>query len=161
MESGYGQQLTEQLMQGFLQGFDIGYRGPSKRKNYSHNLPLRVRSKLELWNKVMKEVKANRYSGPYHAPPCQYFVQSPLGLVPKTNDKTQLIFHLSYDFGGEDKSVNFYTPDHLCTVQYKDLDYVIRECLRLLQQSGITEGTIYYSKTDCSNAFRVVPVLIK
>ena len=67
----------------------------------------------------------------------QRFIQSPLGLVPKDNGKqTRLIFHLSYDFGIEDdkKSVNFHTPDEICTVQYRDLDHAIRTCLALIKQ---------------------------
>ena len=50
----------------------------------------------------MKEVSAGRYAGPYEDPPYEYFMQSPVGLVPKDNGKKTffkkhyIIFHLSY-----------------------------------------------------------------
>ena len=157
---GYDKKLSKQLIEGFANGFDIWYRGSYRRKNLSNNLPFRVGSKLELWNKVMKEVKAGRYAGPFSKPPSEYFVQSPLGLVPKANDKTHLIFHLSYDFNQKDRSINHFTPAHLCSVKYNDLDHAIRSCLDLLRQAGIEQGIIFYGKTNCSNAFRLVPVLV-
>ena len=86
-----------------------------KRKNTAKNLPFQIGDKFELWNKVMKEVKLGRYAGPYVSPPFEYFVQSPIGLVPKAGNKTRLIFHLSFNFGpeDEDKSINFHTPPEL------------------------------------------------
>ena len=89
-------------------------------------------------------------------------MQSPLGLVPKANDKTQLIFHLSYDFGSaeSDKSVNHHTPEHLCSAKYRDLDHAICGCLHLLRKCGVNHQTISYSKTDCSNAFPLAPILV-
>ena len=49
----------------------------------SPNLKIKVGSATELWNKVMTEVKARRYAGPYETVPFKYFIQSPIGLVPK------------------------------------------------------------------------------
>ena len=43
------------------------------------NLKLTVGNETILWNKVMKEVKAKRYAGPF----TEDFIQSPIGLVPK------------------------------------------------------------------------------
>ena len=41
----------------------------------------------------MKEVKKHRFAGPFEVPPTKYYVQSPLGLVPKSGgQKTRLIF---------------------------------------------------------------------
>ena len=110
----------------------------------------------------MKEVKQNRYAGPFCKPPYKYFVQSPLGLVPKDNGrKTRLIFHLSYDFGKEDrdKSINFHTPKHLCSVKYNDLDEMIRQCLHLLKQTG--HVVLIFGKSNLSNAFHLIPLLVK
>ena len=107
----------------------------------------------------MKEVRAGRYAGPFDSPPYCSFVQSPLGLVPKSGNRTRLIFHLSYDFPRSgNKSVNFWTPQDLCTVQYNDLDVAILNSLKLLSLHG-DSSTIYYAKTDLMNAFRLVPVL--
>ena len=119
-----------------------------------------------MWNKVMKEVEAGRYAGPFDEPPFDYWVQSPIGLVPKAGNKTRLIFHLSYDFGSslEERSINFHTPDSMCSVKYNDLDHAVKQCLRILKENGnpvegTSSHTIVYSKTDCSNAFRLVPTL--
>ena len=112
---------------------------------------------------------AHRYAGPFREPPMKHYVQSPIGLVPKANNKTRLIFHLSFNFGDEphEQSINHHTPQELCTVKYNDLDHAVKNCLRFLQElnkcSNSSEvnqkGVLYYSKTDCSNAFRIAPTL--
>ena len=66
--SNYHPIKTEKLIKGFTEGFSIGYAGPENRQDGAHNLPLRVGDELELWNKVMKEVKEHRYSGPFKSP---------------------------------------------------------------------------------------------
>ena len=109
----------------------------------------------------MKEVKEHRFAGPFEVPPTKYYVQSPLGLVPKSGgQKTRLIFPLSYDFKDKQRSINHHTPDHLCTVKYNDLEHAIRNCIRLLENADSGPGTVVFCKTDCSNAFCLVPVLV-
>ena len=163
---GYDRDKSANLIKGFTEGFDIGYRGPTNRQNTSNNLPLRVRSCTELWNKVMKEVKESRYAGLYNNLNEVFtnYIQSPLGLVPKSGSKskTRLIFHLSYDFGSMESQrfVNYYTPKHLYMVKYQDLQKAIQNSIQLLQEAGIEHGTVFYGKTDCSNAFCLVPLLI-
>ena len=131
------------------------------------NIPLRVRSKVELWNKVMKEVKLQRYAGPFSAPPFKQYIQLPIGLVPKDNGKqTRLIFHLSYDFTskeGVNRSLNHHTLQHHCTVKYNDLDHAVNNCLRLLKNledkrfKGVKR--LVFAKTDVRSAFRLVPII--
>ena len=83
-ESEYNSAETEFLLKGFSEGFELGYQGPVDRTNYSRNIPFTVGNKVELWNKIMKEVQARRYAGPFVNPPFDdHFVQSPIGLVPK------------------------------------------------------------------------------
>ena len=164
--SGYDQQKTKILIDGFKCGFDLGYRGPEKRRDTSSNIPIRegVGSLTELWNKVMKEVKEHRYAGPFEELPFDYYVQSPIGLVPKDENKTRLIFHLSYDFDGDNearKSINYHTPSELCTVKYKDLDHAVLNSLRILKQTEGNNSKLFYSKSDCSHAFRILPMLVK
>ena len=84
----------------------------------------------------MKEVSLERYAGPYKHIPFKYYVQSPIGLVPKANNQTRLIFHLSYDFNKNDKSINYHIPKELCTVCYRDLDHAIQQCIQLLDRDG-------------------------
>ena len=156
--TSYDPAETAFLVNGFRQGFDLGYRGPMQRRDTSNNIPFTVGDKFVLWEKVMKEVKLKRFAGPfkYEQIPFRYFVQSPIGLVPKKGDQTRLIFHLSYDFKSGNKSVNHHTPDHLCSIKYHDLDHAVLNSLKLLKDRG--NGTLFYSKTDLQSAFRVVPI---
>ena len=98
----------------------------------------------------MDEVNEGRVAGPFDELPYEYYVQSPIGLVPKANGKTWMIFHLSYDF--EEKSINSWIPDEECTVKYNDLDQAVRFLLNLARKP------VVYGKTDFSNAFRLVPL---
>ena len=119
-----------------MNGFDIGYAGLQERKSTSDNIPLTVGSKTELWNKVMKEVRLGRVAGPFSTIPFDNYIQSPIGLVPKAgSDQTRLIFHLSYDFKKERlHSVNFSTPQELCSVCYRDLDFAVQTYLKLADE---------------------------
>ena len=84
-ETCYNEKESEFLLDGFKNGFDIGYRGCMKVRQLSPNLKIRIGNETILWNKVMKEVKKCRYVGPYEEIPFPYFIQSPIGLVPKDN----------------------------------------------------------------------------
>ena len=115
----------------------------------------------------MSEVALGHYAGPYKEPTYEHFIQSPIGLVPKSGSKvkTRLIFHLSYDFGTEDNqcSFNYHTPDEICSVKYRDLDHAVANCLRLIHeychQTGQSEDscTIFFAKIDLTSAFRQLP----
>ena len=117
----------------------------------------------------MKEVKEKRYAGPYSSIPFKNYIQSPIGLVPKAGNQTRLIFHLSYNFDEDKrKSVNFYTPDHLCSVHYRDLDHAVKTCLKWGyhvedegEEADLREeykSPVWMSKTDLKSAFRMVPL---
>ena len=98
-----------------------------------------------LWNKVMKEVKEERYAGPFESIPFDHYIQSPIGLVPKDGGKdTRLIFHLSYP-RGRGLSVNANTPKHKCTVKYPDFNEAVMLCLK--------QGK-FVAKSDMKSAFR-------
>ena len=117
-------------------------------------------NEFDMWEKIMKEVRLGRHSGPYSRQniPFKNYIQSPIALVPKSGGKTRLIFHLSYDFGtAKGSSVNANTPKELCTVKYKDLDFAIKGCLRLLKQLQET-GILYFGKSDLVSAFRILPI---
>ena len=132
-QSNYDLEETQFLKQGFTNGFDIGYEGPTNRKSTSENIPFTVGDNMDLWNKLMKEVKLGRVAGPFENVPFENFIQSPIGLVPKVGgEQTRLIFHLSYDFKRDGlKSVNFYMPKEKCSVKYRDLDYAANTYLDL------------------------------
>ena len=149
--TNYDEDETQFIVDGFTKGFDMGYRGPMKRQDSSSNIPLKSRTKKDLWNKVMQEVKLRRVAGPFSKILFKYFVQSPIGLIPKNNGKHRLIFHLSYDFG-ENKSINQCTPKELCSVKYNDLDVAVWYSLKLT-----TKDTTFYGSMDLSSAFRILP----
>ena len=177
-ESGFDREISQILIEGFTKGFDLGYRGPKIRRDKAENIPITVGSKTDMWNKIMKEVSLGRYAGPfsYQDIPFESFIQSPIGLVPKSGNKTRLIFHLSYDFGKPDendkKSVNFHTPEEFCTVQYRDLDYAIRTCLGLCKNLQHWDENVsffdqdddikqlFFGKSDLLSAFRILPILV-
>ena len=155
LESSYNKKDMDFLINGFSQGFDLMYQGPCERQDKSANIPFRgVGDKWDMWAKIMKEVDLKRFAGPYQDPPFRFFVQSPIGLVPKAGNKTRLIFHLSYDFE-MNKSVNHHIPHEVCTVKYKDLDYAVALCLKLLDI--LPTGLIWSRKTYLLLAFRVLP----
>ena len=87
--ANYDHNEIEYLCQGFRQGFHIGYTGPKERKSKSRNIPLTIGSPTILWNKIIKEVKANRVAGPFDDIPYKNFIQSPVGLVPKAGSMEQ------------------------------------------------------------------------
>ena len=93
----------------------------------------------------MKEVSLGRYAGPYQSPPYNDFIQSPIGLVPKGQNDTRLIFHLSYPQNG--KSTNSETLEELCTVKYCGFSDAIKQCLTAGEHCVI-------AKSDMSCAFR-------
>ena len=121
---------------------------------------------MEICKKIMKEVQMGRYAGPFEKIPYENYIQSPIGLVLKHGGQTRLIFHLSYDFGPEEhqKSLNYHTPDDICKVKYRNLDYTVKICLKLKGESqrcnvqSDNPGIIYFSKTDMKSAFRLVPI---
>ena len=147
-ESRYDEAKTAFLVDGFTNGFPIGYAGTEDVKITSPNLKFReVGEPIMLWNKVMKEVKENRYAGPFVEIPFEHYIQSPIGLVPKDGGKdTRLIFHLSYP-RGKGTSVNANTLKHLCSVKYPDFNEAVQLCL--LQGKGCK-----IAKSDMKSAFR-------
>ena len=163
-ESGYDAEETDFLLDGFNNGFDIGYRGEARRQSQARNIPFTVGNKYILWEKIMKEVKEKRYAGPYETIPFDNYVQSPVGLVLKQGNKTRLIFHLSYCFSEDpkDSSINAATPKEWCTVHYNNLDTAIKQCLLVSEQAYINfnSKTIVLGKTDLSSAFRVLPLKV-
>ena len=124
----------------------------------------------------MKEVRLKRVAGPFDQIPFENFIQSPIGLVPKAGSgKTRLIFHLSYDFPGQSqgKSVNHHTLKDQCTVHYPDIDFAVKQYLRLHEQGEQREDNkarsgrsvqdyrptvVYAGRSDIQSAFRVVPL---
>ena len=156
----YDKEKSKFLIEGFTRGFSLEYEGLLCRQDKSRNIPFSVENATEMWRKVMKEVKLGRFARPYEQPPFTQYVQSPIGLVPKSGGQTRFIFHLSYDFPSGNGSVNSWTSEEKCTVKYKDLDTAVWYSLKLLQETRKQHETsnLYYSKSDLVSAFRTLPV---
>ena len=88
-EVNYDPVETEFLIDGFTNGFDIGYRGEETRQSTSRNILFSVGNKYILWEKIMKKVKEKQYAGPFEKIPFKNYIQSPVGLVPKKRWKNQ------------------------------------------------------------------------
>ena len=153
IDSKFDNHETAFLVKGFTDGFDIGYRGDPNVHLMAPNLRLEnYQEEVVLWNKVMKEVKERRYAGPYTQVPYDYYIQSPIGLVPKDNGRDhRLIFHLLYP-RGRNLSVNDNTPEHLCSVKYPDFCDAVRMCMRAGKSCRI-------AKSDLKAAFRNLGIL--
>ena len=161
--TNYPSDKTQFLTEGFTKGFRIGHHGDRKVRRFAPNLKLSVGSHITLWNKVMKEVEKGRYAGPFKEVPFPYFIQSPIGLVPKDQGRdTRLIFHLSYPRSG--KSVNSETPDEICTVRYPDFCEAIQLCMELILESKKKNKCkngkflVFSGKSDMKSAFRNLPI---
>ena len=165
-KNNYDEEKRKILVDGFQHGFDIGYQGPTDRRDLSHNIPLTVGDKFQLWEKMMKETKMGRFAGPFKQPPTKFFIQFPVGLVPKDKSKTRLIFHLSYKFGENRPAVNQCIPENLCKVKYRDLDHAIDTCLRLKEKlinvsCDLSFQAIFMGKTDVTSAFLLLLVKVE
>ena len=158
LDTKFDPDKTSKLIDGFENGFDIGYRGSESRRCVANNLPFIVGTPIDMWNKIMKEVKLGRYAGPFFEKDIPYksFVQSPIGLVPKANDKTRLIFHLSFDFGPSKPSVNSCTPKDICSVKYNDLDHALKTCVKLLKDTSKDKNQLFFGETDLVSTFRIL-----
>ena len=146
----YDAKEVDFLVDEFRNGFEIGYRGKRNVRMRAPNLKLECGTQADLWSKMMKEVKAKHYAGPFENIPFQHYIQSSVGLVPKSNGDVRLIFHLSYPRKGT-RSVNACTPKYLCTVKYKDLPHAIKLC------SEAGKGC-FAAKVDMKSAFRNLPI---
>ena len=128
----YDKNETDFLVDGFKNGFSLGYQGRQDVKIKSPNLKFNIGSPIVLWNKVMKEVKEKCYAGPFRTIPFKNYIQSPIGLVPKDGGKdVRLIFHLSYPRKENSTSVNANTPKELCTVTNPQFDDAIKLCIKV------------------------------
>ena len=56
--------------------------------------------------------------------------------------------------------MNANTSKDLCLVQYRDLNYAIETCLKLLEHRLSDNSKLFYAKTDAKSAFRVLPIRI-
>ena len=154
-ESGYDPGKTKFLIDGFTEGFELGYEGPRNIRMVANNISFReIGNDITLWNKVMKEVELHRFAGPFNKPPFEHFIQSPIGLVLKDGGReTRLIFHLSHP-RNKGMSVNANIPAEKCKVSYPDFNKAVHLCLK-------AGRFCFLGKADTRSAFRNLGISVK
>ncbi len=103
-----------------------------------------------IWEKIMKEVVAQRVCGPFENPPFKNYFCSLLGLVPKVGQPGafRMIFNLS---AGQPESVNSSTLDCFKTTKYNDFD----KAVALVAELG---SAAKVGKADLAAALRQTPI---
>ena len=128
--ANYDYKKSSFLVNSFRNGFPLHYMGKEDVQMVSANLRFHIGDEVQLWNKVMKEVKLKRYAGPFDKIPFDHYIQSPIGLVPKDGGSaTRLIFHLSHP-RHSGFSVNANIPPSHCSTKYPDFNEAVQMCLQ-------------------------------
>ncbi len=142
----------------FLQGFYHGFRVECKgqRKSFQCDNLKSAKERLPVLRSLLhKEIQKGWIKGPFKKEPIPNTRVSPLGLVPKRDDKGNIsgwrkITHLSYP-KKDGTSVNTRIDKHLASVQYQSFDDAVEMC------HGLGQGA-YLAKTDMKSAFRQLPI---
>ena len=79
---GYEWHTAEYLVNGFSEGFSIGFKSP-QRQIISPNLRSAIQNPSIVEEKISKELELGRLAGPFSSPPFPDMVVSPIGIVPK------------------------------------------------------------------------------
>ena len=139
--------LVNFLLNGFTQGFDIGYRGPITTGSCRNLLSARTHHR-EVSAALAKEVSRGHTAGPFEASPFPVLHVSPLGAVEKKDTSYRIILDLSSPRG---ESVNDGIDRLEYSVRYQSFD----DAVDLVRALGV--GTSM-AKVDIKHAFRLCPV---
>ena len=143
-----GFEFQDYLIQGFREGFRIGFEGPRCFRE-SGNLKSCRELPHVITEKIWVELALGRIQGPFDEPPFQNLQVSPIGCVPKKKPgEYRIIHHLSYPEGG---SINDFICEELSTVRYCKFDDAV--ALVILLGKGCL-----MSKTDVESAYRILPL---
>ena len=147
---GYPEELKQELVEGFANGFSIRYSGPDNRQQ-APNLKTAINNPQVVDSKLAKEVGAGRLSGPFQEPPFDSYVISPVGVEPKkVPGEFRLIHHLSFP-RGRGWSVNGGIPEAESSVKYASID----DAVAIIQKLG---RGCWMAKCDIKSAFRIIPI---
>lgn len=137
------------LLQGFKNGFDIGFRSiPNCSPNIA-NLKSAEENPITMNAAIQKEIDLGRIKGPFDHPPFPSFQISPIGLVPKKEPNTfRMITHLSCPEG---QSINDGIDDLFATVVYSS----VQDAIKLIVNAG---REVFLAKADIKSAFRLIPI---
>ena len=145
---GYNPQFTQELLVGFVPGFQLHFQG-TPHGHFSSNLQSALQNPEIVDRKLDKEICEGRIRGPFVQPPFYNLKVSPLGVTPKKQPGEYcMIHHLSFPYGG---SVNYFIPAELCSVHYASVDDAV-EIIKLIGPQ------CHLPKTDVRSAFRIIPI---
>ena len=148
--AGYDDSRKRILIDGFSKGFVIPSTIAANPAKFGYTNHKTVTENIDLvQSKIDHELSLGRIAGPFDNPPCDNFIVSPLGLVPKkTQGEFRLIHDLSFPKGD---SVNSHIDPEFSSVQYEILDH----CVEIIQSIG---SNCLIAKADLQDAFRIIPV---
>ena len=135
------------MVNGFREGFDIGFVGPFSATRPRNLLSARS-NPSSVSEAVLKEVSRGHTSGPFAEPPLTPFHCSPLGAVPKKDGTFRIILDLSSPRG---QSVNEGISKEQFSVKYSSFD----DAVSLVRSFG---AYTFMAKLDIKHAFRLCPV---
>ena len=111
-------QSSVYLLEGFTNGFDMGYTGECMPV-CTNNLLFALHNPDPVYEAISKELSRGHIAGPFASPPFPNLHCSPLGCVPKKDGSYRLIIHLSSPPG---TSVNENIPKGLFSVIFAKFD---------------------------------------
>ena len=134
--------LVNFLLNGFTQGFDIGYRGPITT-GFRRNLLSARTHHREVSAALAKEVSRGHIAGPFEASPFPVLHGSPLGAVEKHDTSYRIILDVSSPHG---ESVN----DGIDQLEYSVWYQIFDDAVDLVCALGVGTSMV---KVDIKHAF--------
>ena len=145
---GYNTEKRRFLVDGFSQGFTLGYSGP-REYSFANNSEATIKNSDLVDRKLQKEIELGRIAGPFQHAPFSNFRISPLAIIPKrVPGEYRLIHNLSAPLGN---SINSHIPHELASVKYQKMQHAVD----IIKKLG--KGTLM-GKIDIKDAFRLIPV---
>ena len=147
--TGYDPILKTQIIKGFNNGFDLGFRGHANNRTNIANLKSAIQHPEVVDKNISKELKAGRIAGPFKMIPFDKFQLNPIGVVPKkTPGSFRMITNLSSPQGN---SINDNISDIFSKVNYASFS----EAIKMIIDAG---PNAFLAKTDIEHAFRLIPI---
>ena len=137
------------LLDGFTNGFSVGYQGPLTAGQCRNLLSARS-NPAAVTRAISKEVERGHTAGPFDIMPFPLLHCSPLGAVPKKDGTYRIILDLSSPRGS---AINEGISPETYSVRYSSFDDAVNMVL-----SVGAGGSCYMAKLDIQHAFRLCPV---
>ena len=143
------QDLANYILNGFTQGFDIGFRGDFINRNTRPRNNLSARRCSDLVRAAIeRELDRGHTVGPFVSPPFVETHCSPIGSAPKPDGTVRLVLDLSQPRGD---AVNEHISREEFACTYSSFD----DAVDIIRQLG---AGAYMGKIDIKHAFRLCPV---